>query len=679
MAECCFPFRIIEVSDAKLNPVDQSIASIGGVGSERLARLGKLGIRTVSDLIWYSPKRYEDRNQPHKIKDLVRGEVGTVSGIISASGVKRMRGGRSVFEFIIDDGTGRLNCRWWNMPYMNRYFKIADAVHVHGKISIQKPLTMDHPEAEVEEEGEEFIHLKRIVPVYRLTEGIKQRWLRSLIWRSLDMFAKKMPDIHANWLKHDDGYWISLHEAFDKVHFPEDIDQALLARERLALEEFIRLYCSIRDKRQLFQSKIKALKCCGNGLLIKPFLSNLGFVLTKAQQRAWADISRDMERSYPMRRLLQGDVGSGKTVVAACAAVRTVESGFSVVLLAPTEILAEQHYRVLTKWFEPLGIVVHLHTGSKKTLNSTNSKKCELGVTGESLQPVVVGTHALVEDNFSLDNIGLAIIDEQHKFGVEQRKKLVRKGRYPHVLVMTATPIPRTLGLTVYGDLDCSVIDEVPPGRGSIRTFVRTPASLPKVWEFIKEKICEGRQAYIVYPRVDDQGNGHIKAVNQELESVRKHLAPHAVGLIHGRLKSSEKEAVIEGFLCGKIKALLSTSVIEVGVDIPNSTIMLIENADRFGLAQLHQLRGRIGRGSHDSYCILVADEVTEEGQRRLDVMEKSSDGFVLAEEDLRQRGPGELLGKVQSGLPDFNFGDLVKDWILIKKARALVDCNYKN
>ena len=679
MAKCCVLVIILKVHDPKLNPIDQPVASLGGVGRDRLARLEKLGIRTIKDLLWYGPKRYEDRNRPHKIDKLGKGDIATVTGVIAAGGVKRMRGGRSMFEFILDDGTARLNCRWWNMPYMNRYYKTGDTVHVHGKISSQKPLAMDHPEAEVEEEGEEFIHLKRVVPVYRLTEGVKQRWLRATIWKAVDNFAGKVSDVHANWLDGDDGYWLPIQEAFKEVHFPEDLEKVSIARERLALEEFIRFYCRIRDKRQIFQSKIKALDCSGDDRLVNPFLSGLGFNLTGAQQRAWIDISKDMAGSFPMRRLLQGDVGSGKTVVAACAAVRAIESGFSVIFLAPTEILAEQHYRVLSKWFEPLNIKVHLHTASKKTLNGSDSKQFDFKVVDEALPPVVVGTHALVEDKFSLEDIGLAIIDEQHKFGVEQRKKLVRKGSYPHVLVMTATPIPRTLGLTVYGDLDCSVIDELPPGRGRIRTFVRTPDSLQKVWEFIRQKIAEGRQAYIVYPRVDDQGGGNIKAVNQELDTVKSNLVPYKVGLIHGRLKPAEKEEAISGFLCGEIKVLLSTSVIEVGVDIPNSTIMLIENADRFGLAQLHQLRGRIGRGSHESYCILIADKVTEEGQRRLNVMEKCSDGFMLAEEDLRQRGPGELLGKSQSGIPDFNFGILVEDWLLLQKARTLVDRNYNN
>jgi ATP-dependent DNA helicase RecG len=647
------------------------VATLPGVGGERATRLAKLGIRTVGDLLWHGPRRYEDRNQPHEAKGLAKGDDATVAGTIVAAGVKRMRFGKSLFEFILDDGTARLHCRWWNMPYMERYYKTGDFVHVHGKVKGVKPRTMDHPEAEVSEEGEEFIHLKRIVPVYRLTERIKQRWLRAVMWRVVEQYAGLVPDTNAELLAGDDSHWLPLAEAFKAVHFPDDLEQTELARESLALEEFIRFQRQIRERRKTFQAKVKALPCGGDERLVTPFLGALGFEFTGAQQRAWGEIARDMAGSYPMRRLLQGDVGSGKTAVAACAALRAIESGYSVVTLAPTEILAEQHYRVFGKWLEPLGIPVHLHTGAKKTMGDPG--QAELGLAKSELPPLVIGTHALIEEKFALENIGLAIIDEQHKFGVEQRKKLVRKGQYPHVLVMTATPIPRTLGLTVYGDLDISLIDELPPGRGQVRTYVRKPESLPKVWGFIRDKLAAGRQAYVVYPRVDDAEGGSLKAVNQELETVRKQLAPHAVGLLHGRLKSAEKEQVVAGFLAGKIKALLATSVIEVGVDIPNATVMLIENADRFGLAQLHQLRGRIGRGEHESHCILVADEVTDEGQRRLDVMEKGSDGFELAEEDLRQRGPGELLGQAQSGLPDFKFGNLIEDLRLIQKARDLV------
>ena len=649
----------------------QSVAELPGVGVGRASRLAKLGIHTFGDLLWHSPRRYEDRNQPYEARALVKGDVGTVAGTIVAAGVKRMRRGKSFFEFILDDGTARLHCRWWNMPYMERYYKTGDFVYVHGKLKAEKPRTMDHPEAEVAEEGDEFIHLKRIVPVYRLTDGIKQRWLRAVLWRAVDQFAELVPDTNIGLLACDDSHWLALSEAFQLVHFPDDLEQTEMARERLALEEFIRFQRQIRERRTTFQSKAKALLCAGDDRFVQPFLDALSFVFTIAQQRAWDDIDADMAGPYPMRRLLQGDVGCGKTVVVACAALRAIESGFSVVLLAPTEILAEQHHRVFSKWFEPFGISVHLQTGAKKTMG--DHLQVELSEGNRNLPPLVIGTHALVEDSFVLEKIGLVIIDEQHKFGVEQRKKLVRKGRYPHVLVMTATPIPRTLGLTVYGDLDCSVIDEMPPGRGRVRTYVRTPESLPKVWAFICDQLAAGRQAYIVYPRVHDDGGGSLKAVNQEFETVQKHLAPHAVGLLHGRLKPAEKEEAVAGFLTGKIKALLTTSVIEVGVDMPNATILLVENADRFGLAQLHQLRGRIGRGEHESHCILVAVDVTDDGRRRLEVMEKEGDGFALAEEDLLQRGPGELLGQAQSGLPDFKFGNLIEDWRLIQKARDLV------
>ncbi|MDP6795242.1 MAG: ATP-dependent DNA helicase RecG [Verrucomicrobiota bacterium] len=660
-----------EVSGTETDALGQAVATLPGVGGGRASRLAKLGIRTVGDLLWHGPRRYEDRNQPHEAGALGKGDTGTVAGTIVASGVKRMRRGKSLFEFILDDGTARLHCRWWNMPYMERYYKTGDFVHVHGRLTSEKPRTMNHPEAEVVEDGEEFIHLKRIVPVYRLTDGVKQRWLRAVLWRAVDQFAKLVSDTNTGLLAGDDSHWLPLPEAFQSVHFPDDLERTEMARERLALEEFIRFQRQIRERRTTFQAKAKALPCGGDDRLVQPFLDALGFVFTGAQQRAWDEIGADMAGPHPMRRLLQGDVGCGKTAVAACAALRAIESGFSVVVLAPTEILAEQHYRVFGKWLEPLGIPVHLHTGAKKTMGDSSQAELEMG--NSKLPPLVIGTHALVEDTFALENIGLAIIDEQHKFGVEQRKKLVRKGRYPHVLVMTATPIPRTLGLTVYGDLDCSVIDEMPPGRGRVRTHVRTPESLPKVWGFIREQLTVGRQAYIVYPRVDDEGGGSLKAVNQQFDTVREQLEPHAVGLLHGRLKPAEKEEAVAGFLAGKIKALLATSVIEVGVDIPNATILLVENADRFGLAQLHQLRGRIGRGAHESHCILVVGNATDDGRRRLEVMEKGSDGFELAEEDLRQRGPGELLGQAQSGLPDFKFGNLIDDWRLIQKARDLV------
>jgi ATP-dependent DNA helicase RecG len=377
-----------------------------------------------------------------------------------------------------------------------------------------------------------------------------------------------------------------------------------------------------------------------------------------------------------MRRLLQGDVGSGKTAVAACTALMALESGFNAVLMAPTEILAEQHFHTFSKWFEPLGIKVHLQTGSQKTdewlVRSNPREEDSLPVTQHSA--LFIGTHALLTAGFDLPKLGLVIIDEQHKFGVAQRETLVRKGNYPHLLVLTATPIPRTLGLTLYGDLDVSIMDELPGGRGGIKTFVRMADKLPKVFEFIRDKISAGRQAYIVYPRVEvADTDKDIKAVTKEFENVQRALAPYKIGLLHGRIKPAEKELTMAAFRRNQIQALVATSLIEVGVDVPNATVMLVENAEHFGLAQLHQLRGRIGRGTHESFCILISTAKNEDSSERLKVMEQTHDGFKIAEADLKMRGPGELLGQQQSGLPDLRFGNLVEDLNLIRQARDLV------
>jgi ATP-dependent DNA helicase RecG len=389
-----------------------------------------------------------------------------------------------------------------------------------------------------------------------------------------------------------------------------------------------------------------------------------------------------------MRRLLQGDVGAGKTVVAACTALMALESGFNAALMAPTEVLAAQHVETFRHWFGPLGVAVELRTGNRKSSSvesrtsniehrTPNTERDTTVLPTRNPQPTTrdiffIGTHALIEGAFAPDHLGLVIIDEQHKFGVAQREKLVRKGRYPHLLVMTATPIPRTLGLTLYGDLDISVIDQLPAGRGRIKTFVRAADKLPKVFEFIRGKLKEGRQAYVVYPRVEESDQGEIKAVTRERAKLEKEFAPFQVGLLHGRLGPEEKERVLAAFRANRVHVLVATSIIEVGLDLPNATVMLIENAERFGLAQLHQLRGRVGRGAHESYCVLVADIKTVEARRRLKVLEETTDGFRIAEADLKLRGPGELLGQQQSGLPPFRFGDLSQDGPLIERARRL-------
>jgi ATP-dependent DNA helicase RecG len=527
---------------------------------------------------------------------------------------------------------------------------------------------MDHPETELIEAdtGAENIHLGRIVPVYPLTEGLTQRTLRSLVWRMVQSVGASLPEPHSALSLNG---WPSRAQAIQSLHFPAESADASRARERLALDEFIELQLSLQRRRRMLMIKASPLPCAGDNHWMKPWLATLGFELTDAQKRVLRELRAALAGEEPMRRLLQGDVGSGKTVVAAACALMTLESGYNVALMAPTEILASQHFNNFRRWFEPLGIEVLLQTGAVKTESET---------LFEPPRPqMVIGTHALVEEGFTIEKLGLVIIDEQHKFGVSQRERLLRKGHYPHLLVMTATPIPRTLGLTLYGDLDITVLDQSPNvglglGRNQVRTFVRGADSLPKVWEFVRQQLAKGRQACVVYPLIDAPEVAGLKAVTAELENVRRVLAPSSVELLHGRMSAVEKERVMKEFREGRLGALLATSVIEVGVDVPNATVMVIENADRFGLAQLHQLRGRIGRGGQASWCILIAEAKTPEAVQRLKVMAETNDGFRIAEEDMALRGPGEFLGSHQSGLPPFRFGNLATDLKLIEQARLM-------
>jgi len=656
------------------NPLLTPLGELPGVGVERAGQMQRLELRTVGDLLLHRPRRYEDRRHFQRIAALELNLPALVCGSIIACGLNTFRGGRSVVELIIDDGSGRLHCRWWNLPFMEKYFKIGEEVVVFGKPSSLRPRTMDHPETEIIQRIETSVHLNRIAPIYPLTEGLPQRWLRSLIWRALEQFetaiAEPRPELRLAGQPMDvQGTPVpapSRAQAVRMLHFPEVEADHEIARQRLALDEFIEMQIAIRTRRRNLEKNARALPCSGDNHLIKPFLAALGFDLTPAQTRVLRVIRRDLGGPPPMRRLLQGDVGSGKTVVAACAALMALESGTSVALMAPTEILAEQHGHNFRRWFEPLGIAVEVRAGGREQPSLASLRSGTLRL--------FIGTHALLEESFAPEKLGLVIIDEQHKFGVAQREQLVRKGAYPHLLVMTATPIPRTLGLTLYGDLDISVIDQSPPGRGRIKTFVRDAASLPKVWPFVAGELAKGRQAYIVYSRLEEEDSAAgIKAVTKEFHQLEKTFAPARVGLLHGRLPSREKEQIMSAFAANRVQVLLATSVVEVGLDVPNATVMVVENAEQFGLAQLHQLRGRVGRAATDAYCILISAGKTEEARQRLKIMEETSDGFRIAEADLQLRGPGELLGRQQSGAPPLRFGDLAKDGALIQRARDLV------
>ncbi|MFN0066773.1 MAG: ATP-dependent DNA helicase RecG, partial [Limisphaerales bacterium] len=645
------------------------VAARAGVGPERTAQLARLGVHTLGELLRLRPRRHEDRRLLRPIRELTEKGAFTARGRIVAQGVNWFRQRtKSVFEFVLDDGTAHLHCRWWNLPFLEEFYRVGDDVIVFGKLRELKPRMMDHPEAEVLEAGEEAsIHVDRVVPVYPLTEGLPQRWLRALIARHLHAIPALFPPEPVAGVPA--GLPATLADALRQLHAPESLEAAEAARRRLAFEEFLQLQCELVGRRRRLEARQAGRPCAGDNTLIRPFLAALPFKLTAAQTRVLREIRAGLGGRHPMRRLLQGDVGSGKTVVAACAALMALESGCEAALMAPTEILAAQHFRRFREWLAPLGVPVALRTGSVRDAGTDEAPAARPGL--------VIGTHALLHGGYQPGRLGLVVIDEGHKFGTAQRETLVRKGAFPHLLVLTATPIPRTLALTIYGDLDVSVLDESPPGRGRVRTFLRERKALPKVIEFLRGQLAAGRQAYVVYPRIQagggEEGAAEVRAAVAGLEEFQKALPGVSLGLLHGRLPAEQKDGVMQDFAAGRLRILVATSVIEVGVDVANATVMLIENAERFGLAQPHQLRGRIGRGAHESFCVLLHHGEPETAAR-LQVLVDTTDGFRIAEEDLAQRGAGDLAGLAQSGASPFRFGDLATDRELVEAARAAAE-----
>ena len=520
---------------------------------------------------------------------------------------------------------------------------------------------MDHPEFEViENDAEISIHFRRITPIYPATEGLSQRTLRSIIYRLLNELSDgPIKTLAPAGLVHGER-----RDAICAFHFPENWKARDAAREHLVLSEFFAMQMLIGSRRTESSIRLGGSHC-GAGALLEKFLAGLPFELTGAQTKVIAEIRRDLAASHAMNRLLQGDVGSGKTVVAIAAILLAIEAGYQATFMAPTQILAEQHYDVLRRWLEPLGVHMALRTAARQ-----EESFLPLMVADENPN-VLIGTHALLYDTVSFSNLGLVVIDEQHKFGVAQRARLTAREPAPDVLVMTATPIPRTLTMTVYGDLDVSIIDEMPRNRGKIVTAVRDESKLGEVLSFLRKQLEAGRQLYVIYPLIDESEKLDVKAAAAEYELWRERLRPYPCELIHGRIPPEEKQKIMERFRGGDSSALISTTVIEVGVDIPNATVMLVENAERFGLAQLHQLRGRIGRGEHKSYCILLTSDQSKETAAKLTVLEKTSNGFEVAEADWELRGPGDLLGTAQSGLPALRIGDLKTDAGLMRQARA--------
>lgn len=641
------------------NPeLSSSITELSGVGAKRAAAFSKLGIFTVADLLSHYPRAYENRGTYKKIIELSHEETVSVRGVVSSS-VKTniIRKNLRISTVKIADGTGFIELVWFNNRFIEGRLKKGEIYDFYGKVQLSPKKQMQTPIFERAGEGK---LLGKIMPIYPLTEGLTDSILSDCISQALSACQGQIKDPLPGALRNKFSL-CEINYAIENIHFPADGDAYRAARRRLAFEELFFFQTA------LFSLKKRQNTCRAPRLsaAIEPFITSLPFTPTGAQSRVMGEIAKDLATSQVMNRLVCGDVGSGKTVVAAAAVYVAAKSGFQTAFMAPTEILAVQHYNNLKKQFSSHGITVELLVGSLPA----KEKRDVLSRLKDGTTQLVVGTHALLSDDVSFANLGLAITDEQHRFGVDQRRLLTDKGENPHVLVMSATPIPRTLALIIYGDLDVSMIDELPPGRQKIDTFAVDESYRKRIYDFLKKEIAQGRQAYIVCPLVEDSEVTELQSVTAYIEKLKKFgFSPDSVGILHGKLKGPEKDAVMSAFKEGKLSLLVATTVIEVGVDVPNATIMLIENAERFGLSQLHQLRGRVGRGSHKSYCILLSQSTQDAAIARLSVMKKESDGFKIAEEDLKQRGPGEFFGTRQHGLPEFRIASLYTDMALLEQ-----------
>ncbi|MBV8329659.1 MAG: ATP-dependent DNA helicase RecG [Verrucomicrobia bacterium] len=643
-----------------LDLLDRPLDQLAWLSDGDRAQLRRLALSTWRQVLEHYPRRYEDRalfaafpTGSSSDPVCVRGTVQNVSA--------RYFSGRKIVEATLEEISQnalsrRLTCRWFNQHYLQRMLVAGQELVVFGRPKeYRNRIFIDHPEFEIiEKEGEENIHMGRITPIYPLTEGVRQRALRSIIFRAVQAFRFLIPDSTGDSMPEE--------EALVQIHFPDNWAAREAARKVLALAEFVAMQIVV-EKRKRLLSTLKGERHVAAGNLPKQFLESLPFRLTGAQEKAIREIRAEMSRQVPMSRLLQGDVGSGKTVVAAAAMLDAVEASYQVVLMAPTQVLAEQHYNKFRGWLLPLDVRVALRTGAREEAS-------HLELEGEP--QIVIGTHALLYDTDRLHRLGLVVIDEQHKFGVLQRSKLLERKPVPDLLVMSATPIPRTLAMTVYGDLAISILDEKPADRRPIVTRVRSSAKIPEAAAFIRERVSAGRQVYIIYPIIEESETPSLKAATIEFHKWEKLLAPLRCGLLHGRLTSDEKERVMKEFRSGHVDILVSTTVIEVGIDVPNATVMLVENAERFGLAQLHQLRGRIGRGKHQSFCVLLTDREDPEALDKLAILEQSENGFEIAEADLRLRGPGDLLGTAQSGLPPLRLASLIEDEGLLHRAKEI-------
>ncbi len=660
-------------------PWDTPIQYLKKVGPKRAFLFGKLNINTVEDLITFLPFRYEDRTQIQKIGEVIAsadtfqtllGEIQSVS-LIAASRLK-------IIEIAVRDETGIIHAKWFNQPYLKNIFKEGQQIMLSGKVRMNHfrgtHLEMESPQYEMASAEEENLHTGRIVPIYHETNGLTSKQIRSIIKTVLDQYREAIPEFLP--LALIEKYnMVSLSEAICECHFPSShVSLALLnagqtlPHQRLAFNELFLLEMGLALRKKSVTTREKGIAFNTTSNYVVKLKARLPFQLTSAQEKVFAEIREDMASVYPMYRLLQGDVGSGKTLVAFMAILVALENNYQAALMVPTEILAEQHFQSLKEHCDAFGLSLLLYTSDMKK----KEKDQALARMESGEASLVIGTHALIQDQVCFKNLGLVVVDEQHKFGVLQRARLSQKGVRPDILIMTATPIPRTLALTVYGDLNLSVIDALPPGRPPIQTRLFSGKNRPQVYQYLEQAFSAGRQAYLVCPLVEESETLDLKAATTLAETLQKEIFPNRkVGLLHGRQKRAEKEQTMRAFYEGGIDLLVATTVIEVGIDLPNATVMVIEHAERFGLAQLHQLRGRVGRGAKQSYCFLIAEyPQSADAKARLQVMQKSSDGFIIAEEDLKIRGPGEFFGTRQAGLPELKVANLVRDVQILEKAR---------
>ncbi len=651
-----------------MEALEKDIQYLKGVGPRRSSQLRRLGIASVFDLLWHVPRAYFNRGNLHDIGKLQDAEIANIRGTVLGTESRRSRRGMALFKALIQNDTGMIAAVWFNQPHLDGKIKVGQEVFITGKVKASYG-TFDIHVSEYEIlEGEDLDY--KVLPLYPLTEGINQKYMRKLIHAALEEYLFSYPEILDTETREQYGL-CPIQAAFRSIHFPEDGPSYLNARKRLAFEELYLFQVSLRQDKKQNLTTSSGIVHRGKGTLTSQVEDDLPFKLTLAQRQALQEIFEDMEAERPMNRLLQGDVGSGKTVVAALAMARSVSCGYQAAFMAPTEILAEQHLQALRRFYRNTQVVIASLSGATTAAERRGIME---GLRNGGVD-ILVGTHALIGDEVEFKSLGLVIIDEQHRFGVRQRALLGAKGKMPDVLVMSATPIPRTLALTAYGDLSLSVIDQLPPGRKPVKTVHLKTNERMRAYRFIGQEAGKGSQAYVVCPLVEESEKQDLQAAVSLYQELRQEILPElAIGLIHGRMKSAEKDYIMGQFKSGEIKLLVSTTVIEVGVDVPNASIMVVEHAERFGLSQLHQLRGRVGRGSQQSYCLLIAEPRTEEAWARIRAMERTNDGFQLAQEDMRIRGPGDFWGVRQHGLQLLKVADLLRDQRIIEMAHHLAD-----